>query len=374
LLPYTGEEGSSGANYERGVLMAVDAVNAAGGLYGHPLRIVYADTHSDLERGLRGANELLAQDVVAIVGPEDDELAAQLSAVLASKEVTLLTPSSTSVPEAEVDTSTWYRLAPSGKDLGTALAKQISASAAARVAIVHSEAEYELNFSSGVEQRLASDDVVVVASETIRAEASEFSAIIRRIADTDPDAIVLAADASTASRFVNDYGFLVGASDVSWYLSPSLETAGFVLNTQPSLVEGMVGISPAVSPDQSQSEAFRAEFSRRFKGAMPPSGAYYYYDAVALFAIAFEGAASNDMRAPPAAETLREHMLSASGQSGIVVLWSELSEGIARARMGQKVYYSGVTGVISLDQTGARSAIYTRLWKVQRGEIVPFGS
>src|SRR3954471_19208666 len=78
LLPYTGKDGSAGANYERGVLMAVDQINAAGGLHEKRLRIVYGDTHSDVNRGLSSAQELADQGVVAIVGPESDELARAL--------------------------------------------------------------------------------------------------------------------------------------------------------------------------------------------------------------------------------------------------------------------------------------------------------
>ncbi|MFT3923919.1 MAG: hypothetical protein QM778_15405 [Myxococcales bacterium] len=38
LLPYTGRDGSAGTNFERGVLMAVDNVNAGGGLFGKQVR------------------------------------------------------------------------------------------------------------------------------------------------------------------------------------------------------------------------------------------------------------------------------------------------------------------------------------------------
>src|SRR5262245_59317181 len=98
LLPYTGKDGAAGANLERGVLMAAERINAAGGLSGKPLRIVYADTHSSVERGLAGAERLLAQEVVAIIGPEDDDLARSLSPWLAARSIALLTPSSSSLP------------------------------------------------------------------------------------------------------------------------------------------------------------------------------------------------------------------------------------------------------------------------------------
>src|SRR4051812_1284731 len=140
LLPYTGKDGSAGPNYERGVLMAVDQVNAAGGLAGKPVRILYGDTHSSLERGLASAQELADQGVVAIIGPESDELARAVPPLLESSGVALLTPSSSSIPVASSsDLSLWFRLAPSSKDLGVALGRQIKARGAQRVAIVSSD-------------------------------------------------------------------------------------------------------------------------------------------------------------------------------------------------------------------------------------------
>src|SRR5258706_10213490 len=115
LLPYTGKDGSDGANYERGVFMAVDQINAAGGLFHKPVRIIEADTHSSTERGFAGAQELVAQGVVAIIGPENDELARQLAPVLQAatpQGIALVTPSSSSVPtSSSADLSLWFHLA-----------------------------------------------------------------------------------------------------------------------------------------------------------------------------------------------------------------------------------------------------------------------
>lgn len=374
LLPYTGKDGSAGANYERGVLMAADHVNAAGGLHGKSLRIVYADTHSSVARGLTGARELLERGVVAIIGPEDDELARALSPMLAEAEVALLTPSSSSVPVASsADVNLWFRLAPSGKDLGVALGRQMTSEQVQRVAIVHTAAEYEVSFAGGVEERLNEEGATVQTSQTISASAADFTKSIRAVMDTEPDAIVLAADVITGSRFVNDFAFLAGSSPVAWYLSPSLEHEDFVLNTLPRALEGMVGVSAAVTPDKARTSAFTDAFVQRWKGATPTTGSFYYYDALALFSIAFQGAAYQSDSVSPMAATLRDAMLSASGQSGLVVTWDQLQKGVDKAGQGQAVYYSGVTGVISLDRSGARSAAYTRFWTIRAGDIVPLG-
>jgi branched-chain amino acid transport system substrate-binding protein len=372
LLPYTGKDGSAGANYERGVIMAAEQVNAAGGLYKRPLRIVYADTHSSLERGMEGAKKLVDDGVVAIIGPENDELARSLSPVLDQAGVALVTPSSSSVSVGKASSSSlWFRLAPSGRDLGIALAKQMRSDGVKRVAIVSTAVEYEVSFATGVKDRLQGFSLPTVASEVVSAGSSNFSPTVAALVKAEPDAIVLAADASTGSRFVNEVAVIGGLSNVRWYLSPTLEQPAFVLNSFPEAVDSMIGVAPAVGDNDAQTQDFIDTFEGRWNGATPTTGAYFYYDALALFAIAFDGAATASDSVDPPDEAVRDHMLSASGQSGLVIEWNELQRGISEVSDGAAVYYSGLTGVISLDRSGARSATYSRFWTISGGQIVP---
>lgn len=369
LLPYTGRDGSAGGNYERGVLMAVDAVNQAGGIGGKHLHVLYADTHSSVERGIEGAQRLIDQHVVAIIGPENDELARALSPMLAEAQVALLTPSSSSVPTTTAATNLWFRLAPSAWDLGIALGRRMAAAGVHNVAIVHTDSQYERIFGSGVEERLLSAGVRVESLE-VKAGATGFTEAIRATSKQTPDAVVLAADVVTGSRFVNDYAFVAGWSKgVNWYLSPSLEHEDFVLNTLPQALEGMVGVSAAVTPDRARTDAFTQAFGARWAGATPTTGAFYYYDALALLSIAYEGASYQSQGEHPAASVLRDAVLSASGHTGVVVTWDQLGRGVARASEGRPVYYSGVTGVISLDRSGSRADSYTRFWTVRHGSL-----
>jgi hypothetical protein len=134
----------------------------------------------------------------------------------------------------------------------------------------------------------------------------------------------------------------------------------------------MIGVAPDLKENTQQREAFNRTFIERWNGVVPTTGAYFYYDALALYAIAYESAAEEADTATPPSEDVREHLLSASGQSGLVVEWDELPKGLKQASEGKGVYYSGVTGLIKLDQkTGTRSAVYSRLWTISDGQIGP---
>jgi ABC-type branched-subunit amino acid transport system substrate-binding protein len=221
-----------------------------------------------------------------------------------------------------------------------------------------------------VRERLTDSGVEPKASVVINSGAASFTEPITVISQADPDTIVLAADATTGSRFVNEFAVVAKGRKARWYLSPSLEQQAFVLNAFPEVVEGMTGVAAAVSDNDAQTQAFTNAFVERWNGSTPTTGAFFYYDALALFAVAYEGAAFDAKGKEPSPAGVRGHMLSASGQSGLVVKWDELQKGVSQARDGTAVYYSGVTGVIQLDGSGARSSVYTRFWTITGGEIV----
>ena len=366
LLPYTGKDSWLGANYERSVLMAAEQVEARGGLGKRPLRLIYADTHSDVQGGMASARSLVDQGVVAIIGPGDDELARQLSAALAAKDVALLTPSSSSVTSS--DDPLWFRLAPAARDLGNALARRIKSDNAQRVAVVSTTALYEQRFATAAHERLASDGVAPLISRVISARDSELSETIDAISATKPDAIVLAADAGIGSRFVNEYASAAGAAGIKWYLSPSLEHQDFVLSLPSDVVETMVGVAVGVGPGTGPDE-FQRAFVERWDGESPTIGASFYYDALALYAIAYEGAARRTRRPEPSNGEVRGTLLRAGPT--MFVKWNELSEGLDRARDGDVDGYHGVTGWMKFNATGSRVIIYTRLWTIRDGQIAP---
>jgi neutral amino acid transport system substrate-binding protein len=55
MLPFTGPDSATAANFERAALYAADRVNQGGGVQGEPLSIISADTHSERARSHRAA-------------------------------------------------------------------------------------------------------------------------------------------------------------------------------------------------------------------------------------------------------------------------------------------------------------------------------
>src|ERR1700760_1711900 len=70
LPALTGPSSSTGIGINRGVQLAVDEINAAGGIDGRQIELIIRDTQSDPTKAVNGAAELAkAQKVSIVIGP-----------------------------------------------------------------------------------------------------------------------------------------------------------------------------------------------------------------------------------------------------------------------------------------------------------------
>src|SRR5215831_7760398 len=69
LPALTGPSSSTGIGINRGTQLAVEEINAAGGIDGRPLELIVRDTQSDPTKAVNGAAELIHSKVNVVFGP-----------------------------------------------------------------------------------------------------------------------------------------------------------------------------------------------------------------------------------------------------------------------------------------------------------------
>jgi ABC-type branched-subunit amino acid transport system substrate-binding protein len=365
LLPFTGPTSATTRNFERAALYAADRVNAGGGIHGRRLRIVSRDTHDDVERSRQSTDELIAEGAVVVVGPESAGIAQAIAPALAEHQVAFLSPLVGAADESSLDcTNPWFRLAPSARSLGEALAKLAWAQNLRSAAVLHSADAYDVALSAAVEARFAALGGQITLRLELDPNAQSYAAIARQTIDAGVESIFLAAAPRTGALAVNELEAL-SPRPLGWFLSPLLKTEVLVANVAPEALEGAFGVAPRIFDTGT---AFPDAFSVRWQGDRPLEGAYFYYDAVTLLALALE-------KTTPAADgsvdvtQLRAAIQDAAAPPGEGVAWDEIELGLQRTRSGGDIYYSGLTGPMLLDACGSRQLGATSTWQVQAGTI-----
>lgn len=368
LLPFTGSASATASNLERATLFAADRINQAGGVNGKRVRIVSRDTHSDVARGAQAAKELAAAGVVAVIGPESAEIAEEIRPLLAEQDVLFVSPLVGAAAEPSKSCETpWFRLAPSAKALGEALAKRANAADIERVAILHSNSPYDRALSSAAKTRFAQIGGTVALELELNPKAQSYADEVSAAIDAKVTDVILAASPRAAAIVVNEFDAL-STKKPNWFLSPLLKTDLLLQNVAPQALEGALGVAPKIYERGGQ---FPTAFSARWLGDEPLEGAYFYYDAVVLLAVALAKSTYVDEDAidPPPPPALGEAMVDASRVPGEVMGWDELEVGLERLADGEDLYYTGLTGPLTLETCGSRNIGITSNWAVSDGVI-----
>lgn len=276
---------------QRGGQLAVDQINARGGVRGRPLKLRIADDSASEDAALRAAQALYNnRNVVAVVGHLTSDasiVAAQLYGG-GSHPVVMISPSASSLDLSGISTYV-FRVCPSDSSHGSTLARLAWQSLVARRAgIVFIDDDY----GRGVRKTFATEFLrlggVVVEADPYVPSTPSLEPYLSRMRRAGIDVLVLAADrpgAELALRQMQALGIhwpVLGGDALT-----GIETAG-------SLAEG-VRFSSAYLPDRpgERNRAFVADYARSYAGERPDYRGAGAYDVVNLLARAIEAAGTD---------------------------------------------------------------------------------
>ncbi len=367
LLPFTGDIAAEGANLERAILSVFDQVNEAGGIAGRPLWLVTRDTHSDLRLGFDAAGELLDEGVVAILGPQDEEMGKQLAPVAAGRGVVVISggvtsPFFTTAP----DNGYWFRTCPTARELAQALAQRMRADDVRLAQILYVGDLYGLGLNNILVNEFINLGIANLTSISFQPGVQpDFNRLLGPVLEAGPDAIALLAYARTGAQIVQEWS--VRGGQARFYLAPALKADVFVDNVPPGVLEGAVGVAPALGR-AAVVEAFAADFAGRWSGEAPLPAAYFYYDAAMLLSLAMARAAGETGGAPTGAE-IRDQVALVASPPGEQVGWNDLGQALDLAAQGTDLDYEGTTGAVDMDEQGDLVDGRVDLWTIRQDRI-----
>jgi len=186
--PKTGPVAEYGAMQFRGALMAIDQINAKGGVDGKKLEAVQYDDACDPKQAVAVANKVVNDGVKFVVGHLCSSSTQPASDIYEDEGVLMITPAATS-PDI---TSRGYKLvfrtigldSAQGPAAGNFIADHVKPKI---VAVIHDKQQYGEGIATAVKQTLEGKGVKVAVFEGINAGDKDFSSLIAKLKQANVD-------------------------------------------------------------------------------------------------------------------------------------------------------------------------------------------
>jgi neutral amino acid transport system substrate-binding protein len=364
LLPYSGDLAAAGQNLERAVIMANELLAAA-----EPNRtrfhLVFRDTHSGKDNlGYEAAYDLISRQKVRVVlGPEEPDLADVVERQLLNDQAVAITGGAVGLESAS-GAGSLFRIVPTAKRMTEALAAQMMTDSVHTLAIIHVQDRYGTEFAQKADAEFSKQLGTTVTRYGL--EEGGIGALVRTVASTAPDAVLLVTYPSAGAAILQEWAVL--APTQRFYFAPSLRSEIFAVNVPPDFASPMMGISAGTATDAPN---FASAFAARWGGEQPSLTAYYYFDAMLLAGMAYRSAAVLTGSANPDAKDLATALVAVSGPGGggRIRAWSELATALRDLEAGKDIDYRGTCGPVDFSTDGSVPAGNVQAWTIKGGAI-----
>jgi branched-chain amino acid transport system substrate-binding protein len=182
--PMTGRLAWYGEEWQRGTQLAVDDLNAAGGLLGQRVELTFGDDNCDPAQAVALARSLVARRVAAVIGHTCSEAAIAAAPIYETARVIMIAPSASNPALTE---SGWRHVFRTfGRDdlQGRIAAEYLAREHAAdRIAIVHTEGTYSRGLAAETKRRLNELSVAEVAFIGVNAALADWAAVVERLGE-----------------------------------------------------------------------------------------------------------------------------------------------------------------------------------------------
>ena len=189
VLPLTGEgTPDQGQASQKAILLAIDEINAAGGINGKQVEAIFEDSQCQAQKGVTGIRKLIDVDKVDfIIGDICDSVTAAIMPIAQSNKKILITPGSTSPAISEAGDYI-FRFWFSETDLGGMVAEKAYKMGLKKMAILYINNAWGVAQKDGVTIRLEELGGEIVSSQAIDPDNVDYRTELLKAEEKDPQA------------------------------------------------------------------------------------------------------------------------------------------------------------------------------------------
>ena len=293
LAPLSGDVKTFGESTRDGAMLAIDEWNEAGGVLGKEIEVVIEDSQCQPEPAVSAANKVIDQDGVKfIIGEVCSSASIPISEIVGPKGVLQISPTSTgtavTVNEDGSTKATVFRACFIDPFQGAVAAKFAISNLGAQTAAVFLDQgnDYVRGLAEVFIAEFEAAGGTVLVTESYTAEDSDFSAILTKVKDADPDLLYLPDYYSTVN-------LIAGQAQEKGITAALLGGDGWdSADLDRSVVEGGFYTNHFIASDtRTIVQDFVSKYEAKY-GAAPDALAALAYDAALILLQSMEAADS----------------------------------------------------------------------------------
>ena len=323
--PITGGAAVYGNAVKNGAQIAIDEINAAGGINGAQIEYKFEDDEHDAEKAVNAYNTLKDWNMQLLMGTVTSAPCVAVSEKTKEDNIFQLTPSGTSVPCTQYDNA--FRVCFSDPLQGTASAKYIGMNnLSSKLAVIYDSSDV---YSSGIYETFAKEAAnqpfEIVAAEAFTADnKTDFTTQLQKAKDAGADLVFLPI-------YYQEATLILSQADTMGYKPAFFGCDGLdgilgVENFDNNLAEGVMLLTPfAADAKDDATVNFVTKYKEQFGGDIPNQFAADAYDAIYIMKAAIEKAGCTpDMDASAICDAVKGAMtqISVDGLTGAGMSWT----------------------------------------------------
>lgn len=336
IVPLSGDAEAYGQVVKSGLMLALEDINAAGGVKGKPLDILFEDDGSDPEKGAQKANSLISgTQVPLIIGGVTSSEALKIASACEAGKTILFSPTASS-PKLSGISQFFFRNYPSDTLEGAVMAEYaVRKLKVSKVAVLYLDKEYGQGLTAVFKGRFQELGGTITYEKGYPEGTVDFSPFIKEMKASAPDSIYLPG---YYTEIANVLKAIAAEKLPVKILSSGGMASPRIMDMAGDALEGVVFPQAAYDAKSSDPgvQRFVAAYKKKFYSE-PDVYAAYAYDSLRVVAQAIDSCVQYP-------QDLRSRLADVS--------------------------YKGITGDIEFNDKGD-VAITPRMFQVKGGEFVP---
>ena len=341
VSPVTGDSAEYGIHFNVGAQMAADKINEAGGINGKQVVLKSFDSKNDAKEAAEVAR-LICQDktILATIGDFSSTCCMATAPIYEENKTVQISPSAGLIDFPRVGPYNFATTGVQENDGGFLMNRVINEKMGAKsVAIVYTNNDYGLNMLSYMTQEAEADGVVITDTEAVASGEKDFTAIVSKMRQTEPEAVAIMGSYNEVANCVKQIRQV--GWDVPVAISGSALTDQLVELLGDDVNDIYSNIAFVASDNTPETKEFNEEFTKRAN--MPPSfHSISTYDTVMLVCDAAIQCGDNLNR-----ETLKDAVQNYKGFDGLMGPFEFTEDGAVYRGYKVVQYQDGVLTSVS---------------------------